>query len=68
MEEPPAEKTDAAAADPDRRDAEGIPLDREPTLDDVRGGANHFRFAVGCSVVVLLLVAAFWVLRLILAR
>ncbi len=70
MEEPPAEKTDAEPAPPTpvRRDAEGIPLDREPTLDDVRGGANHFRFAVGCSAVVVLLVAAFWVLRVILAR
>jgi hypothetical protein len=70
MEEPPAEKTavEVAAPSHDRRDAEGIPLDREPTLDDVRGGANHFRFAVGCSAVVVLLVAAFWVLRLIVAR
>jgi hypothetical protein len=70
MQEPPAEKIAAAPSgpDPDRRDAEGIPLDREPTLDDVRGGANHFRFAVGCSAVVVLLVAAFWVLRLVLAR
>jgi len=70
MQEPPADTTDAAASSPapDRRDAEGFPLDREPTLDDVRGGANHFRFAVGCSAVVALLVVAFWVLRLTLAR
>ena len=70
MQEPPAEKTDTEAPAPslDRRDAEGIPLDREPTLDDVRGGANHFRFAVGCSAVVVLLVVAFWVLRLMAAR
>jgi hypothetical protein len=70
MQEQPDEKTAVAPfdPDPDRRDAEGIPLDREPTLDDVRGGANHFRFAVGCSAVVVLLVAAFWVLRLLVAR
>ncbi len=69
MEEPPADPTPAPApALPDRRDADGIPLDREPTLDDVRGGANHFRFAVGCTAVVVLLVVAFWVLRVILSR
>ena len=66
MEEPPADTPPPTPLD--RRDAEGIPLDREPTLDDVRGGANHFRFAVGCTAVVVLLVVAFWVLRVILAR
>jgi hypothetical protein len=76
MEEPNAEKpapeaasTAAAAPEPapERRDAEGLPLDREPTIDDVRGGANHFKFAIGCSVVVVVVLAAFWVLRLLLA-
>ena len=52
----------------ERRDEDGIPLDREPTLDDVRGGANHFKAAVGCSAVVVLLIVAFWVLRVLLAR
>ena len=51
-----------------RRDADGIPLDREPTLDDVRGGENHFKLAVGCSAVVVLLIVAFWVLRVVLSR
>ena len=50
--------------EPERRDAEGLPLDREPTLDDVRGTAGSGRTtAVGCTVLVVLLVAAFWVLR-----
>ena len=39
----------------------------EPTLDDVRGGENHFKIAVGCSVAVLLVVLAFGVLRVLLA-
>jgi hypothetical protein len=75
MTEPNTEKPtpgDAAAevhvAAPERRDAEGIPLDRDATLDDVRGGANHFKFAVGCSAVVVLLIVGFWVLRVMLAR
>jgi hypothetical protein len=53
---------------PERRDEDGLPLDREPTIDDVRGGANHFKIALGCSVVVVLLICAFWVLRLAIAR
>jgi hypothetical protein len=53
---------------PERRDEDGLPLDREPTIDDVRGGANHFRFAIGCSAVVVALILAFWVLRGLLAR
>ena len=52
----------------ERLDAEGLPLDREPTIDDVRGGANHFKFAVGCSAVVVLAILAFWVLRVALAH
>lgn len=60
--------TEATPAAADRRDADGLPLDREATLDDVRGGANHFKFAVGCSAVVVLLIVAFWVLRVLLAR
>jgi hypothetical protein len=59
---------DGVPATPERRDAEGLPLDRDATLDDVRGGANHFKFAVGCSAVVALLLVAFWVLRGLVAR
>jgi hypothetical protein len=42
--------------------------DREPTLDDVRGGENHYKLAVGCSAVVALLIVAFFVMRVILSR
>jgi hypothetical protein len=52
----------------ERRDEDGLPLDRAPTLDDVRGGANHFKFAVGCSALVAVLICAFWVLRVVLAH
>jgi hypothetical protein len=70
MEEPTADPNEPEADPPapERRDAEGIPLDRAPTIDDVRGGAEHFKIAVGCSTVVVLLVAAFWLLRVLLAR
>jgi hypothetical protein len=53
---------------PERRDEDGLPLDRAPTIDDVRGGANHFKFAIGCTAVVAVLLLAFWVLRVALAR
>jgi hypothetical protein len=51
----------------ERRDEDGIPLDREPTLDDVRGGANHFKIAVGCTAVVAVVLVSFWILRILLA-
>lgn len=42
----------------------GIPMSREPTIDDVRtDGEAHRRFAFGCSVAVTLLVVAFWLVR-----
>jgi len=54
---------------PERRDAEGLPLDRKPTLDDVRGGGGSGRTtAVSCTVIVILLVLAFWVLRAFVMR
>jgi hypothetical protein len=62
----PPHASEPPAAAP-RRDAEGLPLDREPTIDDVRGGENHFKLAVGCSAVVVMLILAFWVLRVLLA-
>ena len=72
MDDPSTEKHETATATeapaPERRDDDGLPLDRAPTIDDVRGGANHFKFAVGCSAVVVLLIVAFWVLRVALAR
>lgn len=62
---PGAPEPKAAEAPPvERRDADGLPVDRAPTLDDVRGGAGSGRsIAVGCTVVVLLLVIGFWLLR-----
>jgi hypothetical protein len=68
MEEPHAETPQATPTAPERRDEAGVPLDREPTIDDVRGGENHFKLAVGCSAVVALAIVAFWVLRVLLSR
>jgi len=49
---------------PERRDEDGLPLDRDPTLDDVRSDAGSGRaIAIGCSLLVLLLIAAFWIVR-----
>jgi hypothetical protein len=49
---------------PERVDEDGLPLDREPTLDDVRGTAGSGRTtAIGCSVLVALSVIVFWILR-----
>jgi hypothetical protein len=48
----------------ERVDAEGLPLDRAPTLDDVRGADGGGRLiAVGCTVLVVLAVLGFWILR-----
>ncbi len=42
----------------------GIPMDREPTIDDVRGdGDAHRRLAFGCTLVVTLFVIGFWLVR-----
>jgi hypothetical protein len=42
----------------------GIPMSREPTIDDVRGdGEAHRRLALGCTVAVTLLVLSFWLVR-----
>jgi hypothetical protein len=54
---------------PERRDDDGLPLDRQPTLDDVRGGGGSGRTtAVSCTLAVLLLVLLFWVLRTVVMR
>jgi hypothetical protein len=53
--------------EPERRDEDGLPLDRPPTLDDVRGeSASHRRLAIGCSLAAIALVAGFWLLRTLL--
>ncbi|MFO0759077.1 MAG: hypothetical protein U0359_21475 [Byssovorax sp.] len=70
-----AEAPDAPkdAADPetssDRRDEAGLPVDRPPTLDDVRGNdGTHRLAAIGCTAVVLLLVLGFWAVRVLWLR
>ena len=48
----------------ERLDEEGLPVDRAPTLDDVRGAEGSGRtIAIGCTVLVVLAVLGFWVLR-----
>jgi hypothetical protein len=68
MEELQTQTSPEPPTAPERRDDAGVPLDREPTIDDVRGGENHFKLAVGCSAVVVLLIVAFWVLRVALSH
>lgn len=42
----------------------GIPMSREPTIDDVRSdGEAHRKLALGCSVLVTLFVVGFWLVR-----
>jgi hypothetical protein len=61
------EKDQASGHEPaktERVDEEGLPLDREPTLDDVRGSEGSGRaIAVGCTALVLLALVAFWLIR-----
>ena len=46
----------------------GIPMSREPTLDDVRtDGEEHRRLALGCTVLVIAALAGFWLFRVVLA-
>jgi hypothetical protein len=48
----------------ERVDEDGLPLDRAATIDDVRLRSGlHGRFALGCVVIVVLLIAAFWMIR-----
>ena len=55
---------EAGSAKAERFDEDGLPLDRKPTLDDVRGTEGSGRtIAIGCSVLVVLAIAAFWLLR-----
>jgi hypothetical protein len=60
------EKQDSnPAPDPaPRLDADGLPLDRAPTLDDVRGNAGSGRtIAIGCFVLVAAAILVFWIIR-----
>lgn len=66
-----AAATDGAATDepsepaaPERVDADGLPLDRDATIDDVRSTeARHGRIALGCTLVIVLFIVLFWALR-----
>ncbi|MBK8253502.1 MAG: hypothetical protein IPK82_12650 [Polyangiaceae bacterium] len=56
----------SAAEDPpkERVDADGLPLDREPTIDDVRSQeGKHGRIAAGCALSIILVIALFWLIR-----
>ena len=70
MEEPsPPVAPPPSTKAPERLDEEGLPIDREPTLDDVRGDGHFGRStAVGCSLAVVLVIAVFWVLRAFVLR
>lgn len=64
-----AAEGDAASEDDpeeprERVDEDGLPLDREPTIDDVRSTeARHGRIAFGCTLTVVLLLVIFWLIR-----
>jgi hypothetical protein len=56
------QETNAKPAE--RFDEDGLPLDRAPALDDVRGSAGSGRMiAVGCSILVIGFVLVFWLIR-----
>jgi hypothetical protein len=61
------EDSDADDHDAGPLDQLGIPMSREPTIDDVRGdGDAHRRLAFGCSAIVLLALIGFWLVRAVL--
>ncbi len=63
-EAPETAQDEAQESAPERVDEDGLPLDRDATIDDVRSKeARHSRFALGCTLVILLLIASFFVLR-----
>lgn len=58
------ESGEAEAAPKERLDEDGLPIDRDPTIDDVRSTeARHGRIAFGCTLVVVLLLVLFWLVR-----
>lgn len=47
-----------------RVDEDGLPLDRAITIDDVRTtDGQHGRFALGCTIAIVALIVAFWLIR-----
>ena len=60
----PDTENEAPAPPRERVDDDGLPLDRKPTMDDVRGTEGSGRtIAIGCTVLVAGLGIAFWLLR-----
>jgi hypothetical protein len=59
-----AEPLPVATGERERVDEDGLPLDRPATLDDVRGNSGSGRvIAVGCTLLVTLVLALFWLIR-----
>jgi len=59
------EHVDESTSESGLVDQLGIPMSRAPTLDDVRGDSEpHRRMAVGCSLITVIVVAAFWLWRM----
>lgn len=54
-------------SDPPRKervDEDGLPLEREATIDDVRSTSGvHGRYALGCTIVIVVVILAFWLIR-----
>lgn len=58
------EETKTEPETTERVDEDGLPLDRKPTLDDVRGDSGSGRtIAIGCTLLVMLALALFWLVR-----
>ncbi len=58
------EETKTEPKTAERVDEDGLPLDRKPTLDDVRGDSGSGRtIAIGCTLLVMLALALFWLVR-----
>lgn len=61
-----SEQGSATESEPPRPrvDEDGLPLDREPTIDDVRSTSGlHGRYAMGCTIFIVILILAFWFIR-----
>jgi hypothetical protein len=63
-EEPGAADAAAEQSQAERVDEDGLPLDREPTFDDVRSKeGQHGRIAFGCALAIVLVLLIFWLVR-----
>ena len=60
----PTSESEQPARQSERLDEDGLPLDRKPTLDDVRGDAGSGRaIAIGCTLLVAAVLGLFWLIR-----